>query len=234
MSNIEYKFVREECWYLNSCKLANTEQCCNGCLRHLEMFYLMKQSGLPKDLQKIHSLSPETVDIQAFTMVRNIKENIKEFVTSGKNLLIRSDGFGNGKTVWSVKLLQSYFDNIWFGNQYCVRGLFIDVPAYMLNIRNNINYPTNEFNRLRKNILKADVVIWDDIGSSYLKDYDYINLLVPINARVNNNLSNIYTTNLNKESAIKVLGSKLFSRVWTSSTVVEFKGLDRRGSNDTK
>jgi len=75
----------------------------------------------------------------------------------------------------------------------------------------------------------ADVVVWDDIASTKLSDYDIQQLLTLIDARVSEGLSNIYTGNITSHEALtKAVGDRLASRIWNLSTLVEFKGKDRR------
>ena len=81
-----------------------------------------------------------------------------------------------------------------------------------------------------KNALEtSDLVVWDDIASTKLSEYDISQLLILVDNRIIDCKSNIFTGNLtSKESVEKAVGSRLASRIWNSSTVVEFKGKDRR------
>ena len=79
-------------------------------------------------------------------------------------------------------------------------------------------------------IKESDVVIWDDIATTPLTDYEYNQLLVLIDSRTINKKSNIYTSNVvSKDELLKVLGARLTSRVYNSSIVAVFTGKDVRG-----
>ena len=124
--------------------------------------------------------------------------------------------------------MQQYFNNVWYGNRFRCRGLFIFVPAFLNDVKKNINNPSFEFNDFVKRINIADLVIWDDIGANKLSDFDYTQLLSYIDQRKLNFKSNIYTGNLNREQLLDYVGTRLTSRIWNDSIKVELVGIDRR------
>lgn len=213
-----------DCWYKDVCK----QQCSNSCIRYLEMSYLMESSGLPKAKQYPKSLTPENVDFDAFTQLADIKDDIVNFVKNGRNLYIASKYNGNGKTSWSIKLLLKYFDEVWAGNGFTVRGLFIHTPTLLLRLK-DFNSHDESLNEIKRNILKADLVVWDEIGSDYLSNYDLTQLLTYLDQRDLEEKSNIFTGNLLDKSLNEKVGPKLYSRIWNGSTRVIFRGTtDRR------
>ena len=110
-----------DCWYKEVCSNFgdDCEKCCG---RYAEMKFLMEHSGIPKNKQKPIALTPFEVDYKAFSRLAEIKEDMTAFVDSGKNLYITSAVVGNGKTSWALKLLMKYFDEVWDGNGFRVRG----------------------------------------------------------------------------------------------------------------
>ena len=215
---------KEDCWYREVC----TQDCEWSCIRYLEMSYLMDNSGIPKAKQKPIDLYPNDIDYDEFVRLSQIKQHIDTFVKDGKNLYITSATTGNGKTSWAIKLLLKYFDKVWAGNGFKVRGYFVHVPTLLLNLKDFDN-PNTDIHRIKKILLETDVVIWDDIASTEISKYDYSQLLMLIDNRTFENKSNIYTGNINSLDKLrKVLGDKLSSRIWSLSEVIEFKGKDRR------
>lgn len=210
----------ENCWYKDVC----TYDTCINCIRYAEMKYLIDNSGIPKNRQHPQELEAG-VDYAEFVMLNDIKCFVDTFVIYGDNLYICSTETGNGKTSWSIKILLKYFDKIWAGNGFKIRGYFIHVPTLLTKLKN-----FNDDNSALKKILEeADLVIWDDIASVKLSDFDIQQLLILIDNRIIDCKSNIFTGNLtSKESLEKAVGSRLASRIWNSSTVVELKGKDRR------
>lgn len=209
------------CWYKDVCELTT----CSFCIRYNEMRYLVDNSGIPFNRQYPEELLAG-VDRDEFELLADIKDDIINFVNNGESLYICSENTGNGKTTWSIKLLLKYFNEIWAGNGFRVRGLFIHTPT-LLNQLKNFENPLNE--DYKKNIIEADLVIWDDIGSNYLSNYDNSQLISYIDQRVFSGKANIYTGNLVKDSQIKqALGDRLYSRICKGSTIVVFSGRDRR------
>lgn len=127
----EYIFDVTKCWYIDVCNKFQTEECNASCIRYMEMDYLMQNSGIPKNRQYSVSLIPSKNDVQAFLTLKDIKDNIVEFVQNGESVYIYSNNFGNGKTTWAIKLMQKYFDNVWAGNGFRCRGIFIHVPTFL-------------------------------------------------------------------------------------------------------
>lgn len=225
----EYQFDAEKCWYKEVCNKYNTKQCYPGCLRFMEMHYLMNNSGIPAKCQYQIDLYPEDEDLDAFMQLKEIKDHIIDFVEQGCSLYLYSENTGNGKTSWAIKLMQKYFDSIWAGNGFRCRGVFIHVPTFLTKIKEGISRKDEDFELLRSRLLEADLVIWDDIASGKLGDFDHTNLITYIDQRKLNKLSNIYTGNIGGEQLSEALGVRLASRVWKDSLQVEIIGADRRG-----
>lgn len=228
----QYIFEKENCWYKNVCSKWNTNECNKNCIRYMEMHYLINSSNIPKSSQFKNELIPSPIDLANFNFLKEIKDNILDFVKKGDSLYIFSQNFGNGKTTWAIKLMQSYFDKIWAGNGFIQRGLFIHTPSFLTKFKEIINKKDESFEDLKQQLIDVDLVIWDDIAAGKLTDYDHTNLLTYIDQRILNGKSNIYTGNLNEEELIEALGNRLESRVWNNSYVIELKGCDRRGGSN--
>ena len=210
-----------DCWYKDVCSYDS----CVSCIRYSEMKYLIDNSGIPIVRQKPQMLDAG-IDYNQFVILNGVKNKIAELVENGDfNLYICSKETGNGKTSWAIKILLKYFDQIWAGNGFRVRGYFQHVPTLL----NTLKDFSNNHSVLKNTLENADLVVWDDIAASKLSDYDISQLLIIIDSRISNGKANIYTGNLITESALTTaLGSRLSSRIWNTSTVVEFRGKDRR------
>lgn len=229
----EYSFNKNDCWYNKSCKYYDTNECCGNCIRYMKMHYLANNSLLTPFQQKPKTLNAtkDYVDMEAYVELNRIKNNIVEFVESGRNLIIHSEFTGNGKSMWSIKLLMKYFDSIWHTDNFSVRGLFIEVSRFLFSAKYGSMNDEEYINHIKENILSADLVVWDDIGIKDLTKTEHEYLFGFINARINNGKSNIYTTNMNSEEFKKVMGDRLYSRVFKASIDIEFKAKDQRGDN---
>lgn len=212
----------KECWYKEVC----VYEFCTNCIRFSEMKYLMENSGIPVNKQLPQTLTACPDDVSAFYKLADIKDNILNFVEDGNNLYICSTYTGNGKTSWALKLMLKYFDSVWAGNGFRVRGLFVNVPTLLLQLKNFKNPISEDYKR---NLMNCDLVIFDDIADVAISNYDYSNLFMIIDYRLQNGLSCIFTSNqTTKESLEKLVGSRIASRVWNTSEIIEFKGKDRR------
>lgn len=223
----KYSDRNQACWYKEVC-LADVSECTN-CVKFLEMQYLMENSGLPKARQCPQPLNAPKCDAEAYRKLAKIKDNIVEFVDQGKNLYITSATTGNGKTSWAIKLLLRYFDQIWSGNGFNIRGLFIHVPTFLMKAK-DFKTVDEEFEHIKKYVTKADLVVWDDIASTNMSGYDYSQLLVYMDNRFLGLKSNIFTGNIeNRDALEQKFGTKLTSRVFgTGTEIITFKGGDMR------
>lgn len=216
-----------KCWYNEVCNL----QSCNSCLRYEEMSYLMDSSGIPEARQLPTELIPDSKDYESFIQLKEIKNNIVRFVNGGNNLFICSNNCGNGKTSWALKLMLRYFDQIWSGNGFRVRGLFVHVPTLLFQLKNFEKPLSTEY---KHNLIETDLVIFDDISESNISSYDYSNLLTIIDGRLLYNKSCIFTSNQTQKKDLEdILGVRLASRIYNESMIIELVGKDRRNGKST-
>ena len=192
------------------------------------MLNLVQQSNIPPSKWIPLKLRPGK-DRPAFIRLQEIKDDIENWTKGGGSLYIYSDAFGNGKTSWAIKLMLAYFDKIWAGNGFRRRGIFVSVPEFMDRNREIINNRDEEFVKMREDIIECDLVIWDDITSIKLTDFNHAVLLNYIDARVLANKANIFTGNVDYEGMVRNLGGRLASRVWNASEIVQFVDQDKRG-----
>jgi len=225
----KYIFDKNKCWYTSACGKYESPECNASCIRYMEMDFLMQNSGIPRNKQYSVLLTPSKQDVQAFVTLKEIKDDIIAFVENGESVYIYSHNFGNGKTTWAIKLMQKYFDKVWAGNGFRCRGIFIHVPTFLTKIKEGISRKDEDFETLKSRLMTVDLVIWDDIAATKLGDFDHTNLLTYIDQRKLNQLSNIYTGNLDQDELQEALGNRLASRVWNDSIRVKFVGADRRG-----
>lgn len=189
----------------------------------------MDNSNLPVSMQLPKKLVPANCDVDAFVELADIKSNIVDFVNSGKSIYIASNNTGNGKTSWSIKLMLKYFDEVWLGNGFKPRAVFIHVPTFLLKCKDFSNQDP-EFLELKKKVLDVDLVVWDDIASTELSAYDFSQLIMYLDNRFSANKSNIFTGNIVSADGLeRAVGMKLTSRILSSRTkVIVFKGGDKR------
>ena len=195
-------------------------------LRFQEMMYMINTSGVPKKTIGT-KLVPCKNDYSSFKRLAAIQDDIVEFVTSGSNLYLFSSTCGNGKTTWAIKLLLQYFNEVWVCNNFKERGLFINVPTFLTKVKTVIGKPDEQFEAVRTLLTEVDLVVWDDIASTRLSDFDYNTLLTYVDKRTVEGKSNIFTGNVCPGDLESYLGQRLTSRV-LSSSLIELRGEDKR------
>ena len=226
-----------DCWMKKTCARAtnpNVEAPCNCgdtfCIKLFKLNYLFNEA-LISTKQREHvcmRLDEDMSDEQAFQELTKIQNNIKEFVSEGHNLYIYSNITGNGKTAWSLRLMQKYFETIWAETNLECKGLFVSVPKLLLSIKSSYSEENPYADHILKNILNADLVVWDEVGVKALSEHDHEQLLNLINSRIEQNKSNIYTSNLSPQDIREKIGDRLYSRIVNYSTTIQLRGADKR------
>ena len=210
---------------------------CNGkdcnkdfCLRKYKMDSLYS-AALMTESQKKHitlRVDEDGTDLEQFKQLAAIEQDIVNFVNSGKNLYLHSANCGNGKSSWSLRLTEAYFNKIWARSEIKCRVLFISVPRFLLALKDNITTRSTYVDYIKENVLEADLVIWDDIANKMGSEFELTHLLNIIDNRLALGKSNIYTSNLNRQQLYTALGERLTSRIANMSTDIELFGADKR------
>ena len=225
--------MNTNCWVKDNCKKYKNNQCNpeDFCIKLFKLKCLYDKALLSEHQRYRVALFPESdgTDKDVFDTLKNIENNIIDFVNKGSNLYIHSCICGNGKTAWSVRMIQAYLNKIWPNSDITCRALFINVPRFLLTLKDSISKESEYINHIKKYVLDADLVVWDEIGVKALTAYEHENLLNLINTRLDCGKSNIYTSNLSGEELKEKIGERLYSRVVKLSTDLEFKGADKRG-----
>ena len=220
---------KSKCWYNKVCDKNRCGE--NFCIRHYKMSCL-SYLGLLEGKHKYPvplKLEGNDTDRDAFNELKNIQNNVNDFVNSGKNLLIFSQNTGNGKTTWSCKIMMSWFDSIWATTDLECRGLFISLPKLMSAMKENIAKSNDYFQYVNDNIINADLVIWDELNHKDYTEFEHDYLLNILSQRLSLGKSNIFTANNSLDTISKKLGTRLSSRIIGSSIKVELKSRDWRG-----
>lgn len=218
-----------KCWLKNNC---NKCDCNTFCIRLFKLDYLYSQAMMELPQRRYTELYTDVGnanDKEQFKTLKKISQNIEEFVDKGDNIYIHSRNCGNGKTSWALRLVQEYFNKIWFKSELKCRALFISVPKLLIALKDNIEEKDDYVAHIKENILKADIVIWDDIATKQTTVFESEHLFSMIDARICSGKSNIFTSNLSNEELRNALGDRLASRICNLSYNIELTGKDKRG-----
>jgi DNA replication protein DnaC len=188
-------------------------------------------AALMTDSQKQHialKIDQDGTDLEQFKQLAAIEQDIVKFISEGKNLYLHSANCGNGKSSWSLRLAEAYFNKIWARTEPKCRVLFISVPRFLLALKDDITVKSSYVEYIKNNVLEADLVIWDDIAAKMGSEFELTHLLNIIDNRLALNKSNIYTSNLNRQQLYNALGERLTSRIANMSIDIELFGADKR------
>ena len=220
--------LNNNCFYKDYCVLFGTNECSSSCIKYLEMKNLLVKSNIPERLQKPIQLVIPEEDRSAFAFLTTWAQNMKTHVNMGKNMVLYSANTGNGKTSWAIKLMINYFSQIWNGNGFRTRGIFVHVPTYIADKKNSISDGSSNIARLERDMRLADLIILDDLGTNKMTEYDISLLTSLIDSRIINGKSMIVTTNCNKQELTNILGARIADRIYNTSVTVTFKSKSKR------
>lgn len=227
--------LSKECFLYDSCKKYKLGKCNleddQFCIKLFKLDYLYQESLLTKAQREYVALriDADGTDREEFIQLKNIENSIEEFVKSGSSLYIFSNTCGNGKTAWAIRLIQAYFNSIWHKCDLNCKALFISVPRFLLALKDNISHKSEYIEHIKSKVLEADLVVWDEVATKSITQFEHEHLLSLINSRIDLNKAQIFTSNVSPENLREVVGERLYSRVVNLSTVLEFRGADKRG-----
>lgn len=225
----------KDCYLRGRCKKFLDGNCPSEvdefCIKLFKLNYLYEESLLSTK-QRMHTelrVDRDGTDKKAFQYLKSLSDSIEGFVKKGDNIYIHSSQCGNGKTEWAIRMIQCYFEAIWHKCSLSCKALFINVPRFLLALKDNISEKSDYVEHIKKNILTADIVVWDELGTKDATTFEHEHLLNLINTRIDYNKSNIYTSNLTPDELKDRLGERLYSRIVNLSHDMEFFGKDKRG-----
>lgn len=211
---------------------------CNGidcnkdfCMKKYRLDTLYANSLIPEieRLPKRLFTDADGTDLAQFQQLSQLEKSVVDFVNEGKNLYLHSYTCGNGKTSWAIRFLNSYIHKIWPKSTLECQVLYVEVSKYLQGLKNKISGIYDpEVDFITQNILKADLVVWDDIATKLGTEFELTHLLNSINTRMVNKKSNIFTSNLGKKELSNALGERLASRICNNSIDIELNGADKR------
>ena len=227
--------MSDSCFIYDGCKKYQSGECKlqedEFCIKLYKLDYLYSESLLTQSQRNYIPLriDADGTDREEFSTLKVIENNIEQFVETGSSLYIYSKGCGNGKTAWSIRLMQAYLNRIWYKCDLNCKVLFISVPKLLLALKDNISDKSEYVDHIKKNVFSADLVVWDEIGTKAVTRFEHEHLLSFINSRIDNGKSQVFTSNLSPEELRASVGDRLYSRVINLSTVLQFRGSDKRG-----
>lgn len=211
-------------YYCKKDRSACSELC--GGYRVLRALYNL--SKIPEKYRYHIALDANDEDLASFIALDNYKEKVLEKVEAGDGLYIWGKSTGSGKTSWACKIMSHYFRKIAFDTGLENEGLYIFLPTFLQDLRDNYDNKDPDFEQVLSMVKECKLLIVDDIGAETFTEWVRERMVSIINMRSSNGLCTIYTSNLSPEELTENMGERIASRVLGSSQVVEIMGGDRR------
>lgn len=227
--------LSNECFIRSTCRKHSCGECKetdkNFCIKLFKLDHLYNESLLTKSQREYVALriDADGTDRDEFMQLKKIETDIEKFVENGSSLYIYSTTCGNGKTAWSIRMIQSYFNAIWHKCDLKCKAMFISVPRFLLALKDNISSKNDYVEHIKEHILEADLVVWDEVATKAVTQFEHEHLLSLINSRIDMGKAQIFTSNVTPDVLASVVGDRLYSRIINLSTVLEFRGADKRG-----
>lgn len=216
-----------DCWYAAGCGL-KTERCQKICPRYLEMNYMIVNCGMPDATPYIKDLTPRTdLEMQSYQRLQEIKDHIVDYVEAGHDIFIVSKHSFTGKTSWAIKLMYRFFDRIWSGNGFKVRGYYLYVPDFVEKLKSFKYRDSSEYVEIIRILEDADIVIFDNITEIPLNENAQGVINSVIGKRLNANKSNIYTGYTDDD--VSNLGKNI-KRKLEDVEIIKFDGPNRKNN----
>lgn len=220
--------ANDKCWAKSYCKKYGSSICNEMCDVYVVMKAIYSQTNIPKRYQNDVKLEPSKEDLPKYRELNDWKADVLEKVENGENLYIWGKGTGNGKTSWATKIANYYIRKMVFTKEIEDLVVFISVSKFLEDYRDNYKARDEDFAILKEKMMKAKLLILDDIGVEKPSEWVTNRLYDVINYRDGEELSIIYTSNISVDDLGERLDSRIKSRA-RNSLQVELCGMDRRG-----
>lgn len=147
-----------KCYASDYCQ-KDKSSCSDVCGGYRVLRALYNLSRIPERYRYTIALKPENgEDLEAFTKLDNYKNDVLSMVDEGRGLYIWGKSTGNGKTSWACKIMSYFFRKIAFNTGLENEGLYIFLPTFLEDLRDNYDNKDPEFDEMyrlnRKPILK--------------------------------------------------------------------------------
>lgn len=172
-----------KCYASDYCQ-KDKSSCSDVCGGYRVLRALYNLSRIPERYRYTIALKPENgEDLEAFTTLDNYKNDVLSMVDEGRGLYIWGKSTGNGKTSWACKIMSYFFRKIAFNTGLENEGLYIFLPTFLEDLRDNYDNKDPEFDEILRMIKTCRLLIIDDIGAERVTDWVRERMVSIINTR---------------------------------------------------
>lgn len=246
-----------KCLLASKCKKAGDPlQCNNLCYPYIRLHGETGSGGvlgaaqIPKSYRTIllADLPFKEDNPKAYKMIKFYIDDIIEQVDTGTGLYLHGipsadnpKGCGNGKTTAAASIINEYILARVIQDVKKERRID-DVPALFMNVskfQNTFNsmfrgnaamkdQSAQDYYDLKNTMKKVPLLVLDDIGVRDATEAFKGEFYEVIDDRANEELANVFTSNVPTEDLAKILDDRIASRIEGSAIIIPFGGADHR------
>lgn len=180
---------------------------------------IMEQSRIGERFKdrRFDTFKTNTSNIEAYKACLSYT---KKFNKNGNGLLLVGE-YGTGKTHLAVAMIHELA-------KQSVYGVFVTTPDLLQKIRTGFNSEDSKANEIMDIVKTTEFLVLDDLGAEKVTDWVREQFYMIINARYENMLPTVITTNLSFKELEKQIGKRIVSRIIEMTDGVLFDGKDYR------
>lgn len=233
----------KNCIYNNKCKHPNQDR--PACIMNSRYAKAVKMAGIQKKYRScnLENLPFKRSNPEAYRKVRKYCDGILHYTDIGYSVYLFSNattentmGTGTGKTTCACAILNHFiFAHVW---TITVEGEPMNsLPSYFVRCcdfqnKFSIQYKNAdamlEYQSCKDKMKSCRLLVIDDIALRDCSEAFMSELYEVIDYRIGEELSTIYTSNVNRENIDKCLGQRIQSRLYEDCIPIEISGIDNR------
>jgi len=215
-----------DCWQLTPMIIDNTIGFSAGQCDKQRKAYISKRTARIMEQSRIG----ERFKNRRFETFKTNASNRKAYETclsytrsfnKKSNGLLLVGEYGTGKTHLAVAMIHELAKK-------SVYGVFITTPELLQKIRTSFNNEDYNQNEIMDIVKTTEFLVLDDLGAEKVTDWVREQFYMIINARYENMLPTVITTNLSFNELEKQIGKRIVSRIIEMTDGVLFEGEDYR------
>lgn len=214
--------MKENCLIRKTCK--NSNNCPEFCITYEHILDMFAKSNLNPNYWEFYPIDFYIQsDVEAYLELKEICKNLENWPNNFHSLYIWSDKYLNGKTMWSIRLLQIYM-SLWTEYRFdnVLAGYYINASDLVSIFKKQVDNE-EQFTKTTNYLKNSELLVIDDIDRIIKEEKVQTWLSGILNYRYDNKYSVIFTSHLSPEEFKSKCSDKyLSSRIIDLSKTIQF------------